>query len=44
MPGTVADELAVALDDIAADDDRFHISGSCAEDHDGDRVAEAVKA
>src|SRR5271169_3689962 len=43
MPGTVADELAVALDDIAADDDRFHISGSRAEDHDGDRVAETVK-
>src|ERR1700719_1061705 len=43
MPGTVADEFAVALDDIAADDDRFHISGSRAEDHDGDRVAEAVE-
>src|SRR5579859_2981060 len=39
----VAGELAVALDDVAADDHRLNVGGTGSEDHDGDRVAEPVQ-
>src|SRR5580704_16621380 len=39
----VADELAAALDDVAADDHCFHVGGTRSEDHDCDRVAEPVE-
>jgi Protein of unknown function (DUF429) len=38
LRGVVADELALALDDVASDNDGFHVGGSGAEDHDGDWV------
>ena len=41
--GDVAGELAVALDDVAADDHRLDIGGTRSQDHDGDRVAEPVQ-
>src|SRR5580693_9928673 len=39
----VASKLAVALDDVAADDHRLNVGGTRSEDHDGDRVAEPVE-
>jgi hypothetical protein len=39
----VAGQDAVALDDVAADDDRLHVGWSRAENHDGYRVAEPVQ-
>ena len=38
-----SDELPVSLDDIAADDHRLDVRGSCAEHHDRDGVAEPVE-
>ncbi len=34
----VAGQLAVALDDVAANDHRLNVGGTRSEDHDGDRV------
>src|ERR1700722_2880154 len=39
----IAGQLAVALDDVAADDHRLDVGGTRAQDHDGDRVAEPVQ-
>src|SRR3984957_2369586 len=39
----VTGELAVALDDVAADDHRLNVGGTRSEDHDGDWVAEPVE-
>src|SRR5690349_17935788 len=41
--GVVADELAVALDDVAANDHGLDVGGTRSEDDDGDRVAESVQ-
>ena len=41
--GVVADEPAVALDDVAANDHRLDVGGTRSEDHDGNRVAESVQ-
>src|SRR5580698_6390139 len=38
-----AGQLAVALDDVAADDHRLNVGGTRSQDHDGDRVAEPVE-
>jgi hypothetical protein len=39
----VAGELAVALDDVAANDHRLNVGGTRPQDHDGDWVAEPVE-
>jgi hypothetical protein len=45
VAGVVASELAVALalDDVAANDHRLNVGRTRSEDHDGDRVAEPVE-
>lgn len=37
-----SDELPASLDDVAADDHRLDVRGSCTEHRDCDRVAEPV--
>jgi len=36
----LAGELAVTLDDVAANDHHLNVGGTRSQDHDGDRVAE----